>query len=116
MANQLVRPLVATGLMLEDIASGGGDLTRRLEIGRDDELGTLAFWFNSFLDKLQPIIQKVKELTARTGKLASESSAMSVRTSKGIDIQFHEVDLFATAAQEMSATSHDVARNAGEAC
>src|SRR3546814_3430892 len=57
----------ALPILLKDIASGEGDLTRRLDYARQDELGELAGWFNRFLDKLQPIIADRSE-ERRVGK------------------------------------------------
>ncbi|NQD93927.1 methyl-accepting chemotaxis protein, partial [Pseudomonas sp. CrR25] len=56
----VTRPILGVAAMLKDIASGEGDLTRRLEYAKRDELGELAGWFNRFLDKLQPVIADVK--------------------------------------------------------
>lgn len=47
--------------MFRDIAEGEGDLTRRVPQHGDDEVTELGKWFNTFLDKLQPIIRKVIE-------------------------------------------------------
>src|SRR5690606_3841137 len=58
-ARGVTRPILDVASMLKNIASGEGDLTRRLEYARRDELGELAGWFNRFLDKLQPIIADV---------------------------------------------------------
>ncbi|MGH8486906.1 MAG: HAMP domain-containing protein, partial [Pseudomonas sp.] len=59
-ARGVTRPILKVAAMLKDIASGEGDLTRRLDYAREDELGELAGWFNRFLDKLQPVIANVK--------------------------------------------------------
>src|SRR5690606_30937219 len=59
-ARGVTRPIEGVAAMLKDIASGEGDLTRRLEYAREDELGELAGWFNRFLDKLQPTIADVQ--------------------------------------------------------
>ncbi|MCV5421285.1 HAMP domain-containing protein, partial [Escherichia coli] len=56
MARQIVAPIRAVVARLKDIASGEGDLTQRIEIQRQDEIGELAKWFNSFLNKLQSTI------------------------------------------------------------
>ncbi len=63
-ARGVTRPILGVAAMLKDIASGEGDLTRRLDYAKQDELGELAGWFNRFLDKLQPIIAEVKQLGA----------------------------------------------------
>src|SRR3990167_2246929 len=45
MARSVTRPILGVAHMLEDIASGEGDLTRRLAYDKQDELGQLAGWF-----------------------------------------------------------------------
>ena len=45
--------------MLKDIAEGEGDLTKRLEVTTNNELGELARRFNTFIEKLQRIIQQI---------------------------------------------------------
>ncbi|HBP67052.1 MAG TPA: hypothetical protein DD717_02230, partial [Alcanivorax sp.] len=41
-----VRPIRDTATAMEDIARGKGDLTRRLAVTTDDEVGELANQFN----------------------------------------------------------------------
>ncbi|WP_407047271.1 HAMP domain-containing protein [Pseudomonas protegens] len=48
--------------MLDDIAQGEGDLTRRLTSDRADELGSIAKGFNTFLAKLQAMSQLSSDL------------------------------------------------------
>jgi methyl-accepting chemotaxis protein len=114
-ARSVIRPILAVAAMFQDIASGEGDLTRRLDYGRQDELGALVGWFNRFLDKLQPIIAEVKQTVHNTRATADQSLALASQTNDGMQRQFREVDMLATAAQEMSATAHDVASNAAKA-
>ncbi|WP_122466599.1 HAMP domain-containing protein, partial [Pseudomonas viridiflava] len=52
-AHGIARPLKQMVAMLNDIAQGEGDLTRRLSRHRADELGAIASGFNTFLIKLQ---------------------------------------------------------------
>ena len=59
-------PIRAVVARLKDIASGEGDLTQRIELRRDDEIGELAKWFNSFLNKLQSTISQVIDTVAGT--------------------------------------------------
>ncbi|KHL70983.1 methyl-accepting chemotaxis protein [Pseudomonas flexibilis] len=114
-ARSVTRPILAVADMFKDIASGEGDLTRRLDYARQDELGTLVGWFNRFLDKLQPIIAEVKQAAQATRATADQSLALASQTNEGMQRQFREVDMLATAAQEMSATAQDVASNAAKA-
>ncbi|MDG9923113.1 MULTISPECIES: methyl-accepting chemotaxis protein [unclassified Pseudomonas] len=111
----VTRPILGVASMLKNIASGEGDLTKRLDYARQDELGELAGWFNRFLDKLQPIIADVKRSVQDARSTADQSAAIASQTSAGMQQQFREVDQVATASQEMSATAHDVANNASQA-
>ena len=114
-ATGVTRPLNSVAAMLEDIASGDGDLTQRLQYARQDELGRLTGGFNRFLDKLQPIIAQIKQSITQARATADQSSAIAQRTSDGMQVQFREIDQVATASNEMSATAHDVANSAASA-
>ncbi|MCJ1884102.1 methyl-accepting chemotaxis protein [Pseudomonas sp. LA21] len=114
-ARGVTRPILGVAAMLRNIASGEGDLTRRLDYSGKDELGELAGWFNRFLDKLQPIIRDVKSSVQDARATADQSSEIASQTSAGMQQQFREVDQVATASQEMSATAHDVANSAAMA-
>ncbi len=115
MARSVTRPILGVARMLEDIASGEGDLTRRLAYDKQDELGQLAGWFNRFLDKLQPIIAEVKRSVQDARGTADQSAAIATETSAGMEQQYRQVDQVATASHEMSATAQDVARSAAQA-
>ncbi|QXH34631.1 methyl-accepting chemotaxis protein [Pseudomonas muyukensis] len=114
-ARGVTRPILAVAARLEDIASGEGDLTRRLDYARDDELGQLSGWFNRFLDKLQPVIAQLKGSVQEARGTADQSALIASQTSDGMQQQHREIEQVATAANEMSATAHDVAHNAAQA-
>ncbi|MDQ7986037.1 methyl-accepting chemotaxis protein [Pseudomonas sp. G34] len=114
-ASGVTRPINEVARMLEDIASGEGDLTQRLRYNKRDELGELASWFNRFLDKLQPTIAQIKQSITEARGTADQSSHIASQTSDGMQIQFREVDQVATASNEMSATAQEVASSASKA-
>mgnify|MGYP000055662690 CR=1 FL=1 len=68
---RLFRPLLQLRLQLENVASGDGDLTHRLPIVRQDELGQLAFAFNRFVEKIQGLIGNVAGMTLRLNGLVA---------------------------------------------
>ncbi|AZU47522.1 TPA: methyl-accepting chemotaxis protein [Aeromonas hydrophila] len=115
MAHQIVAPIRAVVARLKDIASGEGDLTQRIDLRRDDEIGELAKWFNSFLNKLQSTISQVIDTVAGTRASAEQAASVAERTSAGMQAQYQEVDLVATAFEELSATALQVAGNANSA-
>ena len=96
---------------LRDIASGDGDLTRRLEVGGRDELGETAGWFNTFVEKLNGVVRQV---AGRSGELGVQSGSLSVtadQMSRGVEEVSARTAGLATAAEEMDATSRDIACN-----
>ncbi|WP_421236941.1 methyl-accepting chemotaxis protein [Aeromonas jandaei] len=115
MARQIVAPIRAVVARLKDIATGEGDLTQRIEIHRQDEIGELAKWFNSFLNKLQSTISQVIATVEGTRTSAEQAAQVAERTSSGMQTQYQEVDLVATAFEELSATALQVSGNASSA-
>ncbi len=116
--------LVATGITrnikqvsgnLQEIASGEGDLTRRLKAGSQDEIGQLAEHFNTFMDKLQDIIQELIEHSDRVGVSAQEVAGIARQSHDGMEHQRAETDQVATASNEMAATVSEVAHSAEQA-
>jgi methyl-accepting chemotaxis protein len=60
-ASRMMKPVNTMVTRLQDIAEGEGDLTKRLEVDTDDELGEMAGWFNLFADKLQDSLSQIGE-------------------------------------------------------
>ncbi|WP_265531498.1 methyl-accepting chemotaxis protein [Pseudomonas saponiphila] len=61
---------------LDDLAAGEGDLTKRVPLNSNDEIGDMASAVNRFVDKLQPIVREAGDVAQRTGV---EIGAMSLR-------------------------------------
>ncbi|MBM7060155.1 methyl-accepting chemotaxis protein [Pseudomonas sp. UL073] len=111
----IARPLKQMVAMLDDIAQGEGDLTRRLHSDRADELGSIATGFNSFLGKLQSMIGQVVASVQKVSDSSEHTADIAIRTNQGVQKQLAEIELVATAVHEMTATAQDVARNASMA-
>jgi len=111
----IARPLKQMVAMLDDIAQGEGDLTRRLTSDRADELGSIAKGFNTFLAKLQAMITQVVTSVQSVSDSSEHTADIAIRTNIGVHKQMAEIDQVATAVHEMTATAQDVARNATSA-
>ncbi|WP_419708604.1 methyl-accepting chemotaxis protein [Pseudomonas sp. NFX224] len=111
----IARPLKQMVAMLDDIAQGEGDLTRRLTSDRADELGSIAKGFNTFLAKLQVMITQVVTSVQSVSDSSEHTADIAIRTNTGVHKQMAEIDQVATAVHEMTATAQDVARNATQA-
>lgn len=111
----VMRRIHQTTAMMMDIAEGEGDLTRRLDDSRADELGVLAHAFNKFVQKIHVMVQNVSDSTARLASAAGQMSGMTEQANRATTMQKMQVEQVATAMNEMVATVNDVARNANEA-
>jgi methyl-accepting chemotaxis protein len=112
LSNTFLRPLQQIKENLDDIAAGEGDLTRRLPISSDDELGQLAGSFNRFVEKIHGLVRQIADMTAQLTDLVGQVSAQTQRSEEAMDRQRHETDQVATAINEMSAAAHEVAQSA----
>jgi len=114
-AVKLVAPIKTVASRLQDIASGEGDLTQRLDVKSSDEIGELATWFNRFLDKLQGTIKDVVKTSNTMSSTSQEAGEIAELSRQSSESQFKEVDMVATASEEMTQTSALVLENADKA-
>ncbi len=100
---------------LQDIASGEGDLTRRLSTSSKDAIGRLVKSFNIFMEKLQGIISDVTSLTNQVATAAEEMSSISRESNEGVKKQQMQTEQVAAAMNEMTASVNNVAESASSA-
>ncbi len=105
-------PIKATNNILQDIAEGDGDLTIRVPVNTQDEVGDLGKRFNTFVEKLQGIIGEIADATSQLASGTDQMAATMQKTSTGVSNQKQETIMVATAITEMAATVQEVARNA----
>ncbi len=100
---------VATNL--EEMSSGGGDLTRRLTVERDDETGSLARSFNNFLDNLKGIVVRISQNAVNVAGSADNLNKTSAAIAYGTEKAASQSSSVAIACEEMAATSAEIASN-----
>ncbi|WP_028781555.1 methyl-accepting chemotaxis protein [Shewanella sp. 38A_GOM-205m] len=108
----LMRPLETLNKAIQDVASGEGDLTQRLDTDTDAEFSALASGFNSFTASLQQLITQSKAIGQQILQSSEMTSAELQQSTDAMKSQLHELEQLATAMHEMATTSSDVARNA----
>nr|WP_150654250.1 methyl-accepting chemotaxis protein [Pseudomonas fluorescens] len=112
LGNSIVKPVLAIRKNLDDIAAGDGDLTHRLPVSSNDELGDLAHSFNLFVEKIHSLVRQIAEMTGQLTSLVEEMSAQAQRSELAMDRQRHETDQVATAIHEMSTAAQQVSVSA----
>jgi methyl-accepting chemotaxis protein len=107
----ITTPLGNMRSMIQDIAQGEGDLTKRLDASSKDELGETCHWFNSFIDKLHDIISQISSTSTQVAAASSQLHSTAEQIATGAEEVAAQAGTVATAGEEMSATSGDIARN-----
>ncbi len=105
----IIRPLHKMIHMVKDIAEGDGDLTKRLVVERNDEIGEVSGYVNQFIENIQSI---VKRITANSNMIAASSgqlSSIAEELSSGAEDTSQRASIVATASEEMSANLNNVA-------
>ncbi len=105
----ITRPINSAVAGLKDIAEGEGDLTKRLTVDSNDEVGEMAKWLNTFIEKLQMIIREVSANATNVGTSSSRLSEISQQLMTDAEDTSGRADTVATAAEEMSSNLNNVA-------
>ncbi len=114
-ASKTLAPLNALVRSLEEIARGGGDLTRRLTRTGNDEIGAVITAFNSFVDSIHGLIQRIQQLTRQVSSISQQVSQHTNATHQTLDQQREQTLQVASAINEMAASAVEVARSTQEA-
>lgn len=110
--NTLLRPLRTLNNAIQDVASGEGDLTKRLDTNTDKEFAELAQGFNEFSATLQQQIIQSKAIGQEILRGAEQTQQGVLQSTDAIHTQLQELEQLATAMHEMSMTAGEVASNA----
>lgn len=121
----IIIPLKNTVSALQDIVEGQGDLSKRLDIKRNNEIGELAFWFNKFIKELEEKA-KLAENIAK-GNLQVQTKVLSENDTLGMAIEKMVINLRSNAikihnaaeqitmtSEEVNATAQNVSKGASE--
>jgi methyl-accepting chemotaxis protein len=111
----IIKPISRVVAGLKDIAEGEGDLTLRLDVRSDDEVGELSKWFNTFMEKLHAIIKEISGNADTLTTASNDLSGLSSQMSEGADSMSSKSNTVASAAEEMSANINSVAAAMEEA-
>jgi len=108
----ITKPIHGLVAMLKDIAEGEGDLTKRMEINAENEVGEMAKWFNRFVDKLHDIVFQVKVNIKEVAAAADEISSTSAQMASGAEEQTTQATQVAASVQEMTTAIIQNSKNA----
>lgn len=111
-SSTITRPIANAAAMLEGIADGDADLTRRLTIHSHDEVGTLSGAFNRFSENMRSLIVQLAGTAEQVRSAAGQVQQSAKDSHHNSQEQVESIALVATAITEMGATVKEIAANA----
>ncbi|ASI25527.1 TPA: methyl-accepting chemotaxis protein [Aeromonas salmonicida] len=108
----LLGPLTKVSQALARIADGNGDLTQRIKIDANDEVGQLANSFNRFVGSQHQLIANIRKLANELNADAERSLVTNQASVDELQRQQQEVTMVATAVTEMASATMEIAGNA----
>ncbi len=112
-SRSVVRPLAVVVNNLKEIAEGEGDLTSRLTVESNDEVGELAQNFNRFLERLQVMVRRILVVREDLGGAAKKIRVSSSQVNEGVKHQSRSIDESYVAIQGIEQTLGGVAESTG---
>ncbi|MBI3813090.1 MAG: methyl-accepting chemotaxis protein [Nitrospinae bacterium] len=118
----ITKPINGVVESLKDIATGEGDLTKRLNLKQSDEVGDLARWFDTFVEKIHDIVVQISHTALNVASASEEmaasiqqASATSNEIAKGAETQSSAVEESSSSIGEMDKAIKEVADSAVKA-
>ncbi|MCQ4288437.1 methyl-accepting chemotaxis protein [Pseudomonas stutzeri] len=111
----ITKPLRDSMQAMANIASGEADLTRSLDVSGNDELTTLSRDFNSFTQKLRTVITQLFETSGSLDQSSNALGGLAGQAHKQSQQQAQQMELVATAINEVTYAVQEVAKNAEHA-
>ncbi len=112
--NVLYRPILVLKNTIVGLSSGNGDLTQRLEVTSNDDLGQMAAGINAFIEQLQTLMLQIEQVAVELEDNANFMKSSSEENAQVLGKHTQETEMMVTAIEEMGATAGTVAQNASE--
>ncbi|WP_315979906.1 HAMP domain-containing methyl-accepting chemotaxis protein [Aliamphritea spongicola] len=100
---------------MKEISEGDGDLTLRMNLKSTDEVGQLAYAFDTFLDRLHQLVTDIVQVVHQLSKHQTQLNDAARASQEASSEQQQDIDTVSTATNNMSVTASQVADNAEQA-
>jgi methyl-accepting chemotaxis protein len=111
----LMAPLRTLGNAMQAVAKGEGDLTLRLSAQSNDEFGSVAQSFNTFVARIHQSMLELASTTELLNRMVEQVHNSSTSSLQSCDEQNQRSNSIATSLNELGATAQEIARNASSA-
>ncbi|MDD9179180.1 MULTISPECIES: methyl-accepting chemotaxis protein [Aliivibrio] len=115
LGNGIVRPIKSLEKAMSEVASGDADLTQRIAVSSEDEIGKLAQAFNQFVSRIHGTVSNVIVSSNAVRSEMDNIQEITRNIAEFSTSQQQESEVVAAAVHEMQVTSDTVNENANEA-
>ncbi len=99
----IVTPINGVNRVASDLATGEGDLTKRLRIHSGDEIGQSCGNINTFIEKIQTLVSESKKLSSENASISHELSVTSNNVGKSVEKSTSVIDSATHKAESITA-------------
>ncbi|MEF1291119.1 methyl-accepting chemotaxis protein [Vibrio sp. M260118] len=110
--NVLYRPILVLKEMILGLSQGNGDLTQRIEVKTNDDLGQISEGVNAFIASLQAMMVEIRQVTNHLNENVDRMKDQSQRNSVILQNHVQETEQVVTAIEEMNSTAESMATDA----
>lgn len=110
----VISPIDYLRKMIEGI-SADSDLTRRLDVNSEDEIGRVSKAFNAMLQMFQKTVGQISQASGQLAETAKNTSNIAEKTNVGVESQQAGTQKISTVMQELTGLVKDVASHTGSA-
>jgi methyl-accepting chemotaxis protein len=114
-SSKMIKPVKQIAKTMAEIAHGDGDLTRRLEVISNDEVGELAVQYNIFVEKIQKSIIQASSSSEKVSDTADRVSETATKLNLEVLQEQGQMDKVSNAVAEMMSVSNDIDKFAKKA-
>ncbi len=98
--------------IMEGLASGDADLTKRIDIqGRRDEVAQASIAFNTFMGRLQNMISDISSVSKQLDVEVTEMESNVAEARQIINAQTEDMDFTASSTHELQGATNNIAQN-----
>jgi len=114
-ANMIANPLKKIASAMHNVAAGEADLRQRLDESTNDEISDIAHYFNTFVARIQSVIQEISSTSTQLASATEQVSVTALQTQENTENQHNQIEQVSVAMSQMAVAVQNVASNASHA-
>lgn len=108
MMKEILKPIEKTVKLLKNISEGEGDLTQRLLINNNDEIGEMSKYFNKFLEDVHQIIKNIIGKSENLNNSTNSLFQSIIIVNSNVNNIKNEIGFIASGMEHTSVTTEEL--------